>query len=129
MTTEITLSDHKFYLAVNNYHEARGESIEGQIAIGHIVINRCQKNGTTVKDVILKPWQFSWHNHDSYPPIEEYEAFRSCLNVADMIINERLSGKDLWKADHYFNPSVVLPSWASKMKFIKRIGNHDFYKE
>ena len=123
------LSEHKFYLALNNYHEARGESIAGQIAIGHVVINRCQKHGVTVKEVILKPWQFSWHNRDSYPAITDMVSLEKSLEIPDMIINERLSGKDLWRADHYFNPKIVLPSWAAKMTFIKRIGNHDFYRE
>lgn len=125
----MTLSDHKFWLAVNLYHEARGESKEGQIAIGHVVINRALHKGVTVREVILQPWQFSWHNYNSYPPIDDYDSLRQCLNVADEIINERLSGKDLWGADHYFNPNKVLPSWAKSMNFIKRIGNHDFYRE
>jgi N-acetylmuramoyl-L-alanine amidase len=116
-------------MAVKLYHEARGECLEGQIAIGHVVINRALKSGATVKDVILRPYQFSWHNGNKYPPITDYESLSSCLNAAEKIIDERLSGKDLWRADHYFNPSIVLPSWAAKMKFIKRIGNHDFYRE
>jgi N-acetylmuramoyl-L-alanine amidase len=125
----MTIIDHKFWLAVNLYHEARGEPLDGQIAIGHVVINRALKKGVTVKDVILKPWQFSWHNGNKFPPIEDYESLSKCLNAAESIINERLSGKDLWRADHYFNPTKVLPSWAKKMKLIKRIGNHDFYRE
>ena len=123
------LVEHKFYLAINDYHEARGEPIEGRIAIGHIVLNRCLKHGVSVKDVILKPWQFSWHNHNSYPAITDMVALQKSLEIPDMVINERLSGKDLWRADHYFNPSIALPSWAEKMTFIKRIGNHDFYRE
>jgi N-acetylmuramoyl-L-alanine amidase len=124
----MTLSDHKFWLAINLYHEARGECLEGQIAIGHVVINRALKKGVTVKDVILKPFQFSWHNGNKFPPIGDYEALASCLNASEEIINERLSGKDLWRADHYFNPWKVTPKWAEKMKFIKRVGNHDFYR-
>jgi N-acetylmuramoyl-L-alanine amidase len=125
----MTTAEHMFWIAVNIYHEARGECLEGQIAIGHVVINRCLKHSVTVKEVILAPWQFSWHNENSYPAIDDYQALSHCLNVAEAIINERLSGKDLWRADHYFNPGKVLPKWASGMKLIKRIGNHDFYKE
>ena len=125
----MSLVEHKFWLAVNIYHEARGETVAGQIAVSHVVVNRCLKHGVTVKDVILKPWQFSWHNHNSYPPIEEYEALQKSLEVAEMVLDERLSGKDMRGADHYFNPKKVLPEWASKMKFIARVGDHDFYRE
>ena len=31
-------------------------------------------------------------------------------------------------ATHYFNPNVVLPSWAAKMTKVASIGHHDFYK-
>lgn len=125
----MTIDDHKFWIAVNLYHEARGECLEGMLAIGHVVMNRASRKGVTVKEVILQPWQFSWHNGGEYPPIENYNSLAVCLNAAEKLINERLSGKDLWRADHYFNPSIVLPSWAKNMKFIKRIGNHDFYKD
>lgn len=124
----MTITENIFWLAVNIYHEARGEPLEGQIAIGHVCWNRAIKAGASLKDVILKPFQFSWHNGNAYPPIKNYDALQSCLNVSLKIVNERMEGKDLWRSDHYYNPAKANPSWADKMTFIKRIGNHDFYR-
>lgn len=118
-----------FWLAINIYHEARGESLEGQIAVGHVVMNRALKKHKTCKEIILQPWQFSWHNGNAFPPITDYDALRASCNAAEDVIEERLDGKNLFMADHYFNPHVVLPDWAKNMTLIKRIGNHDFYRE
>jgi len=123
------MNEQLFWLAINIYHEGRGEPLEGQIAIGHVCLNRALKKGKTLKFIILQPWQFSWHNGNKYPPIDDYDAFRACLNSAQKVADERFEGKNLWYADHYFNPSVVLPDWAAKMTLVKRIGNHDFYRE
>jgi len=116
------------WLAINIYHEARGECLEGQIAVGHVCLNRALKKGKSLKQIILSPWQFSWHNGNQYPPIEDYDSLRSSLVAAQKVCEERLDGKNLWMADHYFNPNIVLPNWAAKMIFIKRIGDHDFYR-
>lgn len=117
-----------FWLAINLYHEARGESLEGQVAIGHVVMNRALEKHKSCKEIILQPWQFSWHNGDRFPPITDYDAFRAALNSAEALVSERLDGKNLDGADHYFNPHVVLPDWAKSMTLVRRIGNHDFYR-
>jgi len=119
----------KFWLAVNIYHEARGESMEGMVAVGHVVLNRVEKKKRSAEDIILQPFQFSWHNGNVFPPIKDYESFITCTLAVEDLIAERLAGETLSGSDHYFNPSIVLPSWAKKMKLIKRIGNHDFYRE
>ena len=120
---------YEFWLAVNLYHEARGEPEEGMVAIGHVVINRAMKRRKNVKEIILQPWQFSWRNSKKDIPIDDYDSFIRCMDAVDKIIIERLEGKDLFRADHYFNPSIVLPSWAKKMTFVQGIGGHDFYRE
>jgi hypothetical protein len=50
-------------LALNIEREAGGEPIEGKIAIGTVVFERVDHrkwDGSTVPEVILWPWQFSW---------------------------------------------------------------------
>ena len=118
----------KFWLAVNIYHEARGEYHEGMVAVGHVVLNRAEKKKKSAEEVILQSMQFSWHNGNVFPVIKDYESFIRCQVATDDVIAERLNGETLSGSDHYFNPSIVLPSWAKKMTLIKRIGNHDFYR-
>jgi spore germination cell wall hydrolase CwlJ-like protein len=122
-------SKEKFWMAVNIYHEARGESNAGRIAVGQVVLNRVDKRKQSIKDVILASQQFSWHNGNKFPPITEYESFISCMESVDELIKTREEFKNFfYGADHYFNPDKVLPSWAKKMTFIMKIGNHSFYR-
>lgn len=76
----------------------------------------------------MQPWPFSWHNGDKFPSIDDYDALRASLNAAEQAIEDRLDVKDLFRADHYFNPMKVLPDWAKNMTLLKKIGNHDFYR-
>jgi N-acetylmuramoyl-L-alanine amidase len=46
------------------YGEARGEGPLGMLAVVWVAENRAKRAGSSVKDEILKPWQFSSFNAD-----------------------------------------------------------------
>ncbi len=121
--------DQLTWLAINLYHEARGEPEEGQLAVCHVVLNRVAKRGLSIKDVVLQPMQFSWANSGARPPIKDYGALENCLLIAQQAINERLLGEVFYKADHYYNPNKADPRWARSMRPVKTIGNHIFLRE
>jgi len=123
-----TREDKVFWLAINIYHEARGESLAGQIAVGHVVLNRCQKSKKTVKDIVLAPFQFSWHNCNKFPAIKDYDALQACFRAANGILEERGTGENLSGADHYFAEYITPPGWSKGMTKIAKIGKHIFYK-
>lgn len=116
------------YLAICIYHEARGEPADGQVAVGHVIMNRVAKSDKSVKDVVFSPWQFSWANAGQRPPISDYESFAQCINSAMICLQERLEGMDFNGANHYFAEYIPKPEWANKMKFLWKIGKHLFYK-
>jgi spore germination cell wall hydrolase CwlJ-like protein len=49
-------------MAVAVYHEARGETLEGQLAVARVIMNRAAsgKYPTTWCGVVKQPWQFSF---------------------------------------------------------------------
>lgn len=131
--------------------EARGESIEGKLAVAHVVLNRVKsgryggKGG--VKGVALKPWQFSCFNA-SDPNLglvveagggRDAPVFLECLAVARLALGELTidptGGKEEGSgATHYFNPKAVAGGWPAswdpkRMRLLRRIGKHNFYKE
>lgn len=136
-----------FWLAINIFFEARGEDFMGKVYVAHVTLNRSYQRGIPVKDVVFAKNQFSWTRdddpqmraivdmlHDS--PVKavlehmlaQYaDVFIECCKAAQQAISEQVDGENLSKANHYFNPNVVLPSWASKMKHVKTHGNHSFY--
>ena len=125
--------------------EARGEFIEGKMAVANVVMNRVKsgkyggKGG--VKGVALKPWQFSCFNASDpnlglmLGPFGGRDApfFHQCLTVAKIVLGE-LCSDNTRGATHYFNPDVVPGGWPKswdpkRMRFLRKIGRHDFYKE
>lgn len=116
------------WLAICLYHEARGEPKEGQVAVAHVVLNRVEKDAKSVKDVVLRPWQFSWANNGARPPITDYAAFCECVKSVAACFAERLEGKTFHGADHYFADYITVPKWAARMKRVATIGRHIFYR-
>ena len=55
-------------MAKTMWGEARGEGYNGLVAVGWVIQNRCERGGwfgNTIREVCLKPYQFScWNNDD-----------------------------------------------------------------
>lgn len=119
-----------FWLAMNLYHEGRGESRAGKVAICHVVLNRAQDRGKGLKEIILAPAQFSWANGGARPRVGEYEALLECFEAAAIALDERLAGKNFKGADHYHATSMSpYPSWAKNMKVVAVVDRHVFYRD
>ncbi len=130
-------------IAKTIWGEGRGESYEGKVAIGNVIINRYKISqatrkshwwGNTIEQIILHPYQFSCHNHNdpnkskiAKLTTQNYQ-YRETLKIAKGILSGAIKD-NTFGATHYFAYKTVQPRWASKMKKTKRIGNHDFYKK
>lgn len=122
-------------LALLVWGEARGESDEGKSAVAHVVMNRWRRQGfygNTIRDVIVKPWQFSCFN-DSDPntgkllQVKNNDAWNRCAQAAlDAYLG--LSDDPTGGAVLYCRFDCD-PDWKKDSQFIKQIGNHYFYKE
>ena len=129
-------------IAKTIWGEGRGESYEGKVAIGNVIMNRYKISqatrksdwwGNTIEQIILHPYQFSCHNHNDPNKSKialltsQDSHYRESLKIARGILSGAIKDNTLG-ATHYFAYKTVRPRWASKMKKTKRIGNHDFYK-
>lgn len=121
-------------LARTIWGEARGESYEGMLAVGEVMMNRLRTNyrgKRTIQDVILDPYQFSaWLASDpnrslmlavGFAAARFSQAWKAAGEVLD---GARVLGADDWR--HYYNPDVASPSWAKTAKETRKIGNHLF---
>lgn len=110
------------YLLAKIIHgEARGESIEGKIAVGAVVLNRVEDDRfpNSIKEVILQPRQFSSVDDGQFqlePDSTSYEAaYQSIL------------GKDPTEGCVFFyNPTIATAEWSFKRKTEVVIGRHHF---
>lgn len=105
--------------------EARGESYEGQVAVGAVILNRVRssKFPNTIAGVIYQPGAFTAVSDGQINvPISEsstvVKAARDALNGWDPTNG----------ALYYFNPDTATSSWIWSRPLIKTIGKHRFCK-
>lgn len=116
------------------YHEARGEPIEGQIAVALVIYNRTEsgKFPDTICEVIKQRDQFTFVKNGDLPSMKEPEAAAEAEGVANMAcaihqfgLGEAVIGIDenvLW-----FQVSRASPPWAPV--WVGEIGDHNFFSK
>jgi len=105
--------------------EARGESFEGQVAVGAVILNRINSPHfpKTIPDVILQKnnrvYQFSPVGDGSI----NLEPDEKALKAAE----QALSGKDpTGGALFFYNPDISGDTWILTLPVVTKIGNHVF---
>ena len=121
-------------LALNIYFEARGESQQGQHAVGHVVMNRVANRHypDTICKVVqqggeqqLNRCQFSWWcDGRSDKPLNQ-EAWRNALESAYTIYLGY--SKDPTDGALWYHAVYVNPYWSNTLTLGKKIGHHIFY--
>ena len=114
-------------LALNIYHEARGERVEGQIAVAQVTMNRVKHDewGSTICKVVYQPKQFSWTHIIKDQTPKDSKAWRKAKIIArDVMIG---NVEDPTMGAVYYHANYVNPNWAEYMDLSKVIGNHLFY--
>jgi N-acetylmuramoyl-L-alanine amidase len=125
------LTDEANCIAVAVYHEARGESLEGQLAVAKVIMNRASsgKYPTSWCGVVKQPWQFSFVNPRSgyMPSVDRASAsWRKALGVTRLAVANAVQSVPndcLW-----YHADYVAPSWGRRLTRVEKIGAHIFYR-
>ena len=125
------LDEQAHCIAVAVYHEARGESLEGQLAVARVIMNRAAsgKYPTSWCGTVKQPWQFSFVNPKTgdYPLIDEASAsWKKALGITRLAINnavQTLPTDVLW-----YHADYVAPGWGKRLTKVEKIGTHIFYR-
>ncbi|WP_252193638.1 cell wall hydrolase [Pseudomonas sp. TAE6080] len=121
----MTLQNALICLALNIYHEARGESLEGQVAVAMVTMNRANWQTTRVCQVVYERNQFSWTNRaKNYSP-QEPVAWAKAKRIANRVINGH--HEDITHGATHFHTRAVRPAWRNSLKKTATIGQHVFY--
>jgi spore germination cell wall hydrolase CwlJ-like protein len=117
-------------LASAVYFEARGEPLEGQLAVAEVVLNRTTSGRypTSICGVVTQPWQFSFVNRTRSIPAANRgsEAWRRAVAIARIAqdrTSDTLTDGVLWYHADYVNPS-----WGRRLNRETKIGLHIFYR-
>ena len=110
------------------YFEARGEPIEGQLAVAEVVLNRTRSGRypATICDVVTQPWQFSFVRNRVIPEANRSsEAWRRAVAVAR--IAEAGASRLLPRDVLWYHADYVSPGWGRRLARNTKIGLHIFY--
>jgi hypothetical protein len=124
-------------LALNIYHEARGEPLAGKIAVAKVTLNRVTspKYPNSICAVVFSnAWSakykrrvavFSWTNDNLTNIPSESEAWRESLTIARSVYEGTVTsevGNAL-----FYHAADIKPYWARTKTRVAHIGRHIFY--
>ncbi|NOU96762.1 spore cortex-lytic enzyme [Paenibacillus sp. LMG 31456] len=110
-------------MAKTIYSEARGESYEGQVAVGAVVMNRIQSGSfpDTIEGVVFQPRAFTAVDDGQYwltPNASAYLAAEDAVRGWDPTYDSLF----------YFNPDTATSKWIWSRPQTVQIGKHIFAK-
>ena len=130
-------------LALNTYHEAKNQSMIGQVATAQVVMNRvadsrypntvCEvvKQGPKYKgsDVPVRhKCQFSWFcDGKSDEPRKDSKEWFKAKEYARIVLSGRIV-LDVTEGATHYHATYVKPSWARTKTRTTRIESHIFYR-
>jgi len=127
-------------LALNVYHEARGESLIGQAGVAHVTLNRVkdERYSSTICKVVKKRenkkpmndrfrCQFSWFCDGKSDRTPEKDAYKvgyavSALAILGMV-PDVTNG-----ATHYYNYTLSTPRWGQLYTHTATLGQHRYVR-
>jgi hypothetical protein len=121
-------------LAEAMYFEARGEGIDGQVAVAEVVLNRVDsaRYPDSVCDVVLQgsknrgACQFSYNCDGLANRVANKRAWERIGKIAWLMLEGR--PRTLTDEALYFHSTSVRPSWSRKYVRTTQIGRHVFYR-
>lgn len=126
-------------LAQAIYHEARGESVAGQLAVANVIVNRARsgKFPSTLCGVIYQNvdkgylrCQFTFACDGRSDAPGERRAWERSVALAQQVYAEFALGEQVGAVPGsalYYHTTSVNPSWASTYNAVAQIGSHIFY--
>ena len=109
------------------YFESKGESLEGQLAVARVIINRAKSGrfADSLCGVVYQPSQFSFVRGHGMPPIRiESNAWREAVAIAQIAMDDSWNSRA--EGALVFHARRVSPGWG-KAK-LAMIDNHIFYR-
>lgn len=114
------------------YFEARGESLDGQVAVAEVVLNRVESPRwpATICEVVEEArrnsCQFSFMCDGKPETVANPEAWGRAAKIARAMIDG--APRRLTEGATYFHAGFVSPRWAAAFTRTAEIGGHLFYR-
>ena len=118
------------------HYESNGEGYSGKKAVANVALTRAEPNlhfPDSICGVLEHEGAFEHRNYGKdlddirLTEPDDRESFSETLALVRMAMEGRLSD-NTQGADHFFNPDLSNPGWASNPLSVVDIGNHRFVK-
>jgi spore germination cell wall hydrolase CwlJ-like protein len=122
-----TLDGDMKCLAGAVYFESKGESLEGQLAVARVIINRAKSGrfASSLCGVVYQPGQFSFVRGRGMPTIPmASESWRQAVAIAQIAMQDSWNSKA--EGALFFHARRVSPGWGKRQ--LAAIDNHIFYR-
>lgn len=116
-------------LATAVYFESMGESLEGQLAVAQVVINRANSGRYPSNwcAVVKQKAQFSFVRSGQFPRIDAacqaWRKAQAIARIATAKMAQVIPDDVLW-----YHADYVAPSWGRRLARVDKIGAHIFYR-
>jgi N-acetylmuramoyl-L-alanine amidase len=116
------------WLALNVYHESRGEPEIAQIAVAQVTLNRAKVSGDSVAAVVREKKQFSWTVKKLHK--KPWKTDPKGFLQSGKIAVKAMAHRDVTGGATYFIESKLKrkPAWTKKMVVTARYGGLVFYR-
>lgn len=114
-------------LATTVFYEARSESLAGQLAVAHVVLERARSGRfpSSLCGVVTQPGQFSFVRGGRLPQAPTNgRQWRTAAAIAEIALED--SWENPVEGALFFHAAHVSPKW--KRPRVTRIGGHIFYR-
>jgi N-acetylmuramoyl-L-alanine amidase len=108
-------------MSLTMFHEARGEPIPGQVAVGYVLYRRANFDQKNICSETYKKNQFEWTQKTKYVP--DYKTLKPFVLLSEKIIRQEI--RDSSKGSRYFHHVSMPNQWGMKPRTV--INNHVFY--
>lgn len=114
-------------LATGIYFESKGESLAGQLAVGHVIANRAESGRFpgSYCGVLFQRGQFSFIRGRALPNVPRASRHWHNAVAIAKIVDQELHKSPVGNA-LFFHARYVSPKW--RLKRVASIGNHVFYR-
>jgi hypothetical protein len=139
LSSIVVSKDELVCLALNDYWEARSETMAGRIAVAQVVMNRAMDSRfpSNICEVVkqnffqgsLNKCQFSWFCDDRADTPYEADAWRTSLKIAAAMLQKDSSIPDPTGGALWYHADHVRPSWTGNYETTTIIGSHVFYRD